>query len=188
MVTLSALWLPILLSAVFVFLASSVLHMLLPIHKGDFSRLPDEDAVRAALRSHGLQPGQYAFPYCTSMQEMGSDEMRQKWAEGPIGFMNVLPNGSMAMGKSLMQWFLYSLLISVIVAYVATLGLDAGSAYGPVFRMTGTVAIMAYGLSYFPDPIWKGGSWTVAMKFLFDGAVYGLITAGTFGWLWPVPA
>ena len=36
---LSALWLPILLSAVFVFIVSSIIHMATPLHKGDFNRI-----------------------------------------------------------------------------------------------------------------------------------------------------
>ena len=35
------LWLPIILSAVFVFLASSVLHMVVQVNKNDAGQLPD---------------------------------------------------------------------------------------------------------------------------------------------------
>ena len=53
-----ALWLPIVVSAVLIFFASFVLHMVLTYHWSDYRRLPDEKAVGAApvsythLRAH----------------------------------------------------------------------------------------------------------------------------------------
>ncbi|MEZ4457611.1 MAG: hypothetical protein R2882_13850 [Gemmatimonadales bacterium] len=44
MVALQELWLPIVVATVLTFLAGSVLHMMLPLHKKDRQRLPDEDA------------------------------------------------------------------------------------------------------------------------------------------------
>jgi hypothetical protein len=185
MVALADLWLPILLSAVFVFVASSVLHMLIPIHKGDFEKMPGEEAVLEGMRAQGVQPGSYAFPCAGSMKEMGTPEMIEKFNRGPVGFMNVLPNGPMNMGKSLTQWFLFSLVISIFTAYVGTIVLPVGTGYMLVFRLTGTVAFMGYALGNLVDSIWKGVSWIVSLKFVFDGAVYALVTAGAFGWLWP---
>ena len=185
MVALLDLWLPILLSAVFVFVASSVLHMLIPIHKGDFGKLPGEEAVLEGMRAQGVRPGSYGFPYAGSMKEMGTPEMIEKLNRGPVGFMTVLPNGPMNMGKSLVQWFLFSLVISIFTAYVATIVLPVGQDYMLVFRLTSTVAFMAYALGNVVDSIWKGVSWVVTLKFVFDGTVYALVTAGAFGWLWP---
>ena len=51
MVPLTSLWLPILLSAVVVFAASSIIHMVLPYHRNDFKKLPDEEGFLAALRA-----------------------------------------------------------------------------------------------------------------------------------------
>jgi hypothetical protein len=89
------------------------------------------------------------------------------------------------MGKNLVQWFIYSCLISVFVGYTATLGLDRVATYSAVFRLTSTVAILGYALSALPESIWKGQGWVITLKFVFDGLLYGLVTAGTFGWLWP---
>ena len=50
MVTIASLWLPILLSAVVVFVASFVVHMLVPFHRSDYRTLPNEDQVMDALR------------------------------------------------------------------------------------------------------------------------------------------
>ena len=45
-----SLWIPVIVSAVVVFVASSILHMALKYHKADVKSLPNEDAVREALR------------------------------------------------------------------------------------------------------------------------------------------
>jgi hypothetical protein len=182
---LTELWLPILLSAVFVFVVSSVLHMFLPIHKGDYAELPGESEVLEAMRRQNVPPGDYVFPYARSMKELGSPEMLEKYRQGPVGFLHVRPSGPPAMGASLVQWFLYSLLVSALVAYVARAALAPGAHYLEVFQIAGAVATIAYGLSSFSDSIWKGVKWSTTCKFLFDGVIYGLVTAGAFGWLWP---
>lgn len=185
MEVLGALWLPILLSGVFVFVVSAVLHMVLPIHKGDFAGLPQEDKVLASLRSHGVGPGAYMFPHCNSMKEMGSPELKAKLAQGPVGTLIVRGPGGINMGKSLLQWFVFTLVVSVFVAFIAWTTLPRGSDYKHVFHLVALAAFLAYGLSGVTDSIWKGVAWSTTFKFLFDGAVYALVTAGTFGWLWP---
>ncbi len=182
---LTDLWIPILVAAVFVFLVSSVIHMVIPIHKGDYQPLPDEDGLMAAMREKGLAPGSYGFPCPRSMKEMTSPEMVEKYKEGPVGFMTVLPTGLPQIGKSLIQWFLFSILVGLFVAYVASLSLDAGAGFRPVFRLCSTLGTMAYALGYFNDSIWKGVSWKITLKYLFDGLLYGLATGAAFGWLWP---
>ncbi len=185
MISLTALWLPILLSAVFVFIVSSILHMVITIHRGDLKKIPGEEKVLEAMRAQGVQPGSYMFPCAGSMKEMGTPEMIEKCKLGPVGFLTVVPSGPPSMGKNLVQWFFYSILIGVFVAYVAMLALEPGAAYATVFRLTGTIAILGYAVGALPDSIWKGQSWVITLKFIFDGVVYGLVTAGTFGWLWP---
>ncbi len=184
MVPLVALWLPIVLSAVIVFVASSVMHMLLPYHHSDYRQLPDEDKVRATLRAAGLQRGLYIFPYGTH-KEMNSPAMLEKYKEGPVGMMSVFPNGSVAMPKLLGQWFGYLLLISFFVAYLTGHTVASGVNYLVVFRVAGTAGFMAYAMGPISNAIWKGQPWTMTLKEVFDGLVYGLLTAGTFGWLWP---
>lgn len=185
MVSMSELWLPILLSAVFVFLVSSVLHMFIPIHKGDYKKLSGEDRLLEEMRGQGLSPGSYVFPCPKDMSDMGTPEMAEKYKQGPVGYMTVVPSGAPGMGKNLIQWFIYSCLISVFVAYVGTLGLDRVATSMTVFRLTGTVAILGYALSALPESIWKGQGWIITLKFVFDGVLYGLVTAGTFALLWP---
>jgi Flp pilus assembly protein TadB len=183
MVSLGSLWLPILLSAVFVFAVSAIIHMVLKYHNKDYRRIPNEDAVRAAMR--GSPQAQYVIPYCTEMKQMETPEMKQKYTEGPVAVVNVLPSGVPNMGKSLTQWFIFSLVVSLFIAYMAAHALPAGAPYLQVFRVVGAVGFLAYGATQVQQSIWWGKPWTNTWKDVFDGLVYGLVTAGTFGWLWP---
>jgi hypothetical protein len=186
MVPITALWLPIVLAAVLVFVVSSIVHMALGYHKSDYRALPREAEVLDALRGAGVTPGAtYHFPYVGSMKEMGSPEAAERFRKGPVGLLTVLPSGSPAMAKGLVLWFVYTLLVSFFVAYLSGRTLGAGTHYLAVFRVAGAVAFMAYGLSQFADSVWKGQAWSVTVKHIADGLLYALVTGGTFGWLWP---
>ena len=185
MIALSTLWFPILLSTVIVFVASSIMHMVLPYHKSDYRQLPDEDRATDVLRSAGVTPGPaYFFPY-SSFKEMKSAHMVQKFKRGPVGFLTLLPSGAPAMGKNLVQWFLYCIVIGVFAGYLAGRTLGAGTDYLAVFRVVGVAAFLGYGGAQAQESIWGGRSWVVTLKHIFDSLVYALLTAGTFGWLWP---
>ena len=97
-ITLVSLWLPILLSAVFVFIVSSIIHMVLKYHRTDFVKLPDEDGVMDALRGFAIPPGEYIMPNASSTKEMSSPEYIAKTERGPVAFMTVLPSGRPGMG------------------------------------------------------------------------------------------
>jgi hypothetical protein len=184
MVPLTALLLPILLSAVIVFVASSLIHMVLPYHRSDYRQLPDEDKLLAALRPAGLKPGLYHFPFCAH-KDMKSPAMQEKYKQGPVGLLTVFPSAPPAMPKFLGLWFVYCLLIGLFVAYLTGRTVTSGAHYLVVFRVAGTAAFLAYGLGNLSNGIWKGQPWSVTLKEAFDGLLYGLLTAGTFGWLWP---
>jgi len=184
MVSLTALGLPIVLSAVIVFVASSIMHMLLPYHRSDYRQLPDEDKLLATLRGAGLKPGLYHFPFCTH-KDMKSPTAMEKFKQGPVGMLTLLPSGPPAMPKFLGMWFAYCLIIGFVVAYLTGRTVEPGAQYLAVFRVAGTAAFLAYGLGNLSNGIWKGQPWGVTLKEAVDGLVYGLLTAGTFGWLWP---
>ena len=185
MVPLTALWLPILLSAVIVFVASSIMHMVLAYHKSDYRKLPDEDRVTDALRSAGVTPGRvYFFPHYP-FKEMKSAPVVEKLKRGPVGFLTLLPSGPPAMGKNLLQWFLYCIVIGIFAAYLASRTLALGTAYLEVFRIVGTAAFLGFGAAHAQESIWAGRSWVVTFKHIFDSLIYALLTAVTFGWLWP---
>ncbi len=181
---LPALWLPILLSAVIVFVASSIMHMVLPYHRSDYKKLPDEDKVLPALRAAGLSRGLYVFPFCTH-KEMKSPAAIEKYNQGPVGMMTVFPSGPPFIPKFLGLWFGYCLVISFFVAYLAAHTMATGTYYLAVFRVVGTAAFLAYGLGTMSNGIWRGAPWSFVIKEVIDGLVYALLTAGTFGWLWP---
>jgi len=184
MVSLTALWLPIVLSAVIVFVASSIMHMLLPYHRSDYRQLPDEDKLLAVMRAAGLKPGLYHFPFC-SHKDMKSPATVEKFKQGPVGMLTLFPSGPPAMQKFLGMWFAYCLVIGFFVAYLTGRTVAPGANYLAVFSVAGTAAFLAYGLGNLSNGIWKGQPWGVTLKEVIDGLVYALLTAGTFGWLWP---
>jgi hypothetical protein len=158
--------------------------MVRPFQRNDYKGLPDEEKVLGALRSVGVKPGLYVFPYCTH-KDMKSPAVTEKFKLGPVGFMAVRPSGPVAMPKYLAQWFAYCLVIGFFVAYLTGRTVASGADYLAVFRVAGTTAFLAYGLGHLSNGIWKGQPWSVTFKEVIDGLVYGLLTAGTFGWLWP---
>ncbi|MDZ4774326.1 MAG: hypothetical protein SGI72_14455 [Planctomycetota bacterium] len=185
MVTWSQLLLPIALSAVFIFIASSIIHMVLKWHNADYRKLANEDEVRVAIRKSAPTPGQYVFPHALDGKDCNSPETKKKFEEGPIGVMYIRPNGQVKLGPFLGSWVLYTLVVSALVAYVAQFTLTSGADYTDVFRLVGTTAWLAYAWQSPSDSIWKGKPWISTFRCLVDGLVYALITAGTFGWLWP---
>jgi hypothetical protein len=185
MVPLPDLWLPIVVAAVLVFVVSAILHMVLTYHRRDYKQLPHEAETLEALRRESLAPGLYHFPYAASSKEMKSPAMQEKFRQGPVGFLAVIPSGPPAMGKYLGLWFAYCLLVSFFVAYLAGRTLAPGTEYLEVFRVAGTAAFMAYGLGPLVDSIWKAMPWSNTLRGVADGLVYSLVTAGAFGWLWP---
>jgi len=186
MTEIFSLWLPILLSAVAVFIASSVIHMALSFwHQDDYRKAPDEDAVMNALRPLAIPPGDYMIPRCSSMEEMRSPEFSEKMKQGPVMIVTVMPNGQASMAQSLSLWFVYSVVVSLFAAYVAGRALPADAPYLSVFRMTGVSAFLGYSLALWQMSIWYRRSWTTTIKSTIDGLIYALLTAGVFGWLWP---
>jgi len=184
-VPIVSLWVPILVSAVIVFVVSSILHMVLPVHRSDYRKLPDENGVMDALRKAGVGPGDYMFPHAGSMADLKSPAFTEKRTKGPVASMTVMESGPVSMGPSLAQWFLYCVVVGVFAAYVAGRALEPGAHYLKVFRFAGVTAFVGYSLALWQNTIWYKRAWTTTLKANVDGLVYGLLTAGTFGWLWP---
>jgi hypothetical protein len=184
MVSLSVLWLPIVLSAVMVFVASWILHMAPLWHRSDYPRLAEEDRFMGAVRPLAIPPGDYMVPR-GSMKEMRSPEFIEKCNQGPVMVLTVMPNGMRSIGRSLGQWFVFVLIIGLFVAYVTSRALPAGTVYLRVFQIAGATAFIAYGVSLWQMSIWYGRGWSNALKETVDGVIYALLTAGTFAWLWP---
>jgi hypothetical protein len=185
MVPLTDLWLPLVLSAVIVFFASFIMHMVLPYHRGQLKKLPREDEAAAALRPLAIPPGDYGMPYAGSPAMLKDPGWIEKRNKGPVLLMTVMPNGAYSMGKNLVQWFIYCLVVNALSAYIAGRALGPGVDYLQVFRFVGAAAFLGYALALAQSSIWAARAWSSTFISMFDGLVYALLTAGTFGWLWP---
>lgn len=148
-------------------------------------KLPDEDAVADALRKLNIPAGQYIIPHAGSMKAMNSPEYQEKVKRGPGAILTIWPGGTPSMVTNLTQWFLFSLVVGIFSAYVAGRALQTGAHYLAVFRFVGVMAFACYAISGWQESIWFKRSWSVTVKNTLDGLFYALITAGTFGWLWP---
>lgn len=182
-IALLSLWMPILFSAAAVFVVSSLIWTVVQYHNSDWKKLPDEEAARAALK--GAAPGSYSIPWAGSNKDRADPAWKARFTEGPAAMLNVMPHGSLAMGKQLGLWFVYCLIISTLVAYVAGAALGAGVEGMKVFQITATVAVLAYAGSAATQAIWFGQPWGRTGKDILDGIIYGHVTAAIFCWLWP---
>src|SRR5262245_40891401 len=180
-----SLWLPVLVSAVVVFILSSIFHMVIGHHKADYKGLRNEDEVRDALRRGSPAPGTYTVPYCKEMKDMKSPEMQKKWTDGPIAMLAISPNGAPNMGKYLGLWFVFCFIVSFLTAYVARITLNAGSDPMLILRLTSTVAFMGYGVGYGIDYIWKASPLANIVRAVIDALIYSLATGFIFKLLWP---
>ena len=185
MTGLDVLWLPILLSAVIVWIASAIIHMTPLWHRNDYPRVPNEDRLRDAVRPLAIPPGDYMVPRASSGKEMGTPEFKEKVKQGPVLILTVLPNEPFSMGRNLVLWLVYLLIVSVFTAYIAGRALPPGTEYLRVFQLAGAAAFVGYGIALLQMSIWYQRSWGLTIKGLLDGLIYALLAAGTFGWLWP---
>ena len=186
MVSIVSLWLPILLSAVAVFLISSIIHMVFQYHKNDFVKLPSEEQVMDDLRKHNIPPGDYHFPRANDMKDFKSPEYMEKMKQGPVGMLTMMESGPPNMGGQLFLWFIYSIIVGIIAAYIAGHAVQPGEGYLSVFRFVGCTAFACYSIALMQNSIWYKRNWGATVKSMFDGLIYALFTAGIFGWLWPV--
>jgi hypothetical protein len=187
-VSLGVLWLPILLSAVFVFVGSSVVWMFLKWHDSEWQHLEKGSDLQEALRKAGVTTGHYLFPY---MDLKATDKAAAKaawteaYAKGPVGVIHAGTPGTMSMGKMLGQVFVFYLVVSFFAAYIASHALAQGAPYLKVFQVVGATTFVAYGAGSFMDSIWFCKSWRRTVLNALDALLYCGLTAGTFGWLWP---
>ncbi len=182
---LLSLWLPILLSAVVVFVISSLVHMVLKWHAADYNTLPNEDAIRAAFNAGKPAPGRYVIPHCKEMKDMASEAMKKKYAEGPVGHITLLPSGQPNMGKYLGMWFVLCVFISTVAAFLTVRLIPHQYSYAMVAaKLTFAVSFIGYGFGTLQASIWEGRPWGSSAKYLLDAALYALGTGAVFYWLW----
>jgi hypothetical protein len=182
---LPQIWLPILLTAVFIFIASSLIHMAFKWHNSDYKKLPNEDEVRAAIRAGNPDPGMYVFPHCMDMKEMQGEAMKKKYNEGPIGFLTLRKNGVHSMGPMLLQWFLFTLLVAAVAGLLVLqcVGLHAHTHVAG--HLVGMVTFLTYAGGSVSNGIWMGKSWGSVAKDVLDALIYATISAFTSIYFWP---
>jgi hypothetical protein len=185
MTGLSALWLPILLSAVFVFVVSSVLHTVLPWHKNDYAKMPSEEAAMDALRPLAIPPGDYMVPRPAGREDLRSTAFADKLAKGPVFIITVLPNRMMSMGRNLGFWFVYLVVVSIFAAYIAGRALAPGADPWRVAQFAGATAFSGYALALWQMTIWYQRAWSTTMKATVDALIYAALTGLVLAWLWP---
>jgi hypothetical protein len=185
MPSLDQLWIPILLSAVLVFVASSLIHMVFKWHNSEYHGFSNEDEVRAVIRKGNAAPGLFIIPYCADPKDMAKPEVVKKFEEGPIAFVNVVKGKAPSMGKPLVLWFLLNLVIASVTGYLACHTVPVGAGFLAVARVVSLVTFVAYAGGSVSQAIWMGKPTSAMLKECLDAFIYGLVTAGAFGWLWP---
>lgn len=183
MVPLTALWIPILVSAFFVFVASSLLWMALPFwHNRDYKRVPDDRAFVDATKP--LASGQYIYPWMD--WKTMTPEQKSAAMGGPAGFLIVRNPNRFSFPGALLQYFLYCAIVSFVVAYLTGNVLGPGAPYLRVHQVAGTAGMLAWAFGTgIADSIWYGKPWSATIKHVIDGIIFGFLIGGTFGWLWP---
>ena len=177
-------FLPIVTTAIAVFIASSLIHMVFKWHNSEYRPLPNEDDVRKVIGSANLEPGLYATPHCPDMKEMGSEAIQQKFRDGPVCLITMRKAGAPAMGKYLLQWFIFSFVIAAFGAWVASHAYGTSGNAHLVGHFVGLFSFFAYGCGSVQESIWMGRPWSATLKNILDAFIYGVLSALIFWQLW----
>jgi len=184
MAFVAQLWLPILLSALFVFFMSAAFWMVFPHHQKEWGKLPSEAAVLAALRAQPAEPGLYTIPGAHNPADRRDPAWRAELDRGPTAYVTLRPGGMPNMGASMLKSLLGNVVVSFFVAYIASHTIQPAAHYLEVFRIVGTLGFMSYALGSLHESVWFGRPWSSFAKQCFDALVFGCLMGGTFGWLW----
>lgn len=179
-----SLLLPVVVSAVAVFVLTMVIHMT-PWHKSDYLRLPDEDGVMKALRPFNIPPHDYVVPHPGSVEYMKSPEYDAKRDAGPVMTMTVLPSGPWKIGKMMGTWFLFVVVVSASMACVVGTFMPPGGNTHAVFHHVAVITFLTYAMGAVPLSIWYGRKWSTTLKTAVDSLLYALATGWIFALMWP---
>jgi hypothetical protein len=179
------LWLPTLVSAVVVFVLSSIVHMAMPWHKNDYARIPDEARVLDALRGFNLAPGEYMAPRPTTRDEMRTPEFAERVKRGPLVLLNLATSDSVSMGRPLILWFIYLLVVSALSGHIALRALHETPESRMIFHTVALSAFLAYASALWSQTIWFRKPWLTSFKSTVDGLIYAVVTGLIFVYFWP---
>jgi hypothetical protein len=187
---LLSLWLPILLSAAAVWIASMIVGMALPHHKQDWIGLPDppgEDGFMDYLRKSGLKPGNYLFPDFRGREALKSEKVEKALKEGPVGHLSVWQT-PLTMGGKMVGTFIVYLVVSALIAYLTRVALPpipGPTPFAKVFQFATTAGVLAYCFSFIPNALWWGSYKRTIVANVIDGILYAAITGAIVAWRWP---
>ena len=184
MTPLMSLLLPIVVSAVAVFVLSVIIHMT-PWHKSDYAKLPDEDGVMKALRPFNIPPNDYTTPHPGSGDYMKSPEYDAKRDAGPVLWVTVVPSGPWNIGKIMGTWFLFVVVVSASVACVVRTIVPPGGHTHAVFHYVALITFLTHGMGAVPMSIWYNRKWSTTLKTAVDALLYALATGWIFSMMWP---
>lgn len=200
---LTELWLPILLSGVGVWIASAIAWMAIGHHKKDRDALPGgekgEQEMMDTVTRLGIKPGNYGFPdFCqhdTLPRKERMEALKVLYDKHPQGLLRVW--APVNMGVNMVLTFLFYLVTSAVIGYLAWAALGPGSMPSPpngadlpttnralVFQVTGIAGILAYSFATFPGDLWFQKKKRAMVMDWCDGVVFALITGLIFAWLW----
>ena len=177
---LTALFLPIVLSAIVLFFCSFLSWMVLRLHAKDWGKLKNEDDFLKATKDLELTEGSYMFPHCNGSSDMKSEEFKKKMQEGPNGVITVFPKTDMR--RNLGLTFLYFLVVSFCLAYLTSLAHERGAEFMEIFRFVSTAGLMTYLAAIICHAIWFNSR---IIGHIIEALIYAVVTGAIFGWLWP---
>jgi len=183
MIPVTSLWLPIIASTAGCFVASSILWMASPLHKGDYKKFDHEDDLIGVIKKSGATGGLFMFPYCTHGGKPDEAAIA-KYKAGPCGTL-LIRHGGYSMGKPLAIWFVHLLLVCTFIAYLAGLAVPPGADLMSVSQIVGTAALLAFAGATLPELAWKGTPGRNCVASLVDALIYTVIVCAAFGFLWP---
>ncbi|MHC9509624.1 hypothetical protein [Kangiella sp. M94] len=184
-ISIADLWLPILLSGLFAWIASALIHMLIKYHNSDYQKLNNEDDIAKAIAEGKSKVGFYTLPHCADFKEMEDPKVQQRFKDGPVAIVTIIQNGLPPMGKLLIQQLLFFVIGSLLIGYIGSIGMVAGAPTGDIFRLLFVAGFICFGWASIPYSIWFGHPWSVTSKYLMDAIIYAVVVASTFCWLWP---
>lgn len=177
--TVYDLWLPILVAGIVTHVLSTLAWVVLPHHRPEWQRLPDEDSLHATI-TKSVPAGQYIFPYARDGETVKTEQFQEKADQG-TGMLIVWPTQT-NMGKAILQTLISFLIIAFVIGYMASIALPRGAAFVKVLQFVTTAGLLAHVSAKFPFVFWFRRK--IAMDVL-DGVVFAVATGLIFAALWP---
>ena len=131
-----------------------------------------------STHDHGVPPPTPTEARYIAVQQ--SPEFQAKWAAGPRGVVTFF--STEGMGAKLGQTFVYFLVASFFIAYIAMIAIPPGAAFLRVFRFTSTAAFMTFFAAIVPHAIWFK---VRIVGHLIESIAYAAIVGAIFAAMWP---